>query len=928
MTEKPLDVGDLSPGTLFGRYRIERFLGRGGMGAVYAAEQLDDGRQVALKVLSTTLDSPEDRERFLREGRSAASVNHPSTVYVYRTEEIAGTPTIAMELVDGGTLEEKVQHRGPLPAVEAVRDILSVVDGLEAAHRVGLLHRDVKPANCFVGRGGEVKVGDFGLSRPVDRADEVRLTRTGLFLGTPVFSSPEQLMGDALDVRADIYAVGATLYYLLSGALPFESDNAVRLVAVVLGGSPVPLSARRVGLPSELVAVVMKCLERKREDRFPDYASLRSALTVFLPLEEEPAPLARRIAAGLADATALSVFTTPIAVAVGVDLMNEENNDVGLMTLATLLTLPVYVAWYGGIEGRLGWSPGKWLARLRVVRSNGGAPGWRVGGWRAGALWAPSMLGAAAWGALDRPVWKDLGPMGVATLGVLLLFLRARPSNGWLGEHDRITGTRVIRAPRPVVEARQNNRAAPRDRPVRDDAERMGPYTVLDEDGPAPGVVVGYDRELARRVWLVQRDADAPAVSAAERTAVRSTCLRWLGGRRAAGDSWDAYAALDGESFQARSRRPATWHTVHGWLSQLADELEARGRDQGAAESLSTNHVWITSDDSAVILPFTTDPAAPVSVTPLLQQVALQVETASEGAPWRMAWPLRGQRLLAALSTGGAGSVRERLRASLGDGGGFGRRHRLLLWLGMWTPAAVLAGFLGLGGFLAWREQPVAIRVAPLVDYVQSRRSQEQANMANRELVAVYLAAEFGDFVRTATAEQRAAALGLTARDWKTADSIVAAHPVVSPVQLASARLLVDSTWRGQPPDLPGRWGTTAVIVLIVALGIPVVVGGFVALFARRGPVLHVLGLEVVNRRGQPAGRMRLLWRHIVGWTPALLCLAGLLVVYLGNAWRQASGWVTLAGVAVVSLVAVVPGLRTPQRGLAERLSGTVVVPE
>ncbi len=181
---------DLSPGQQFGNYRIERLLGRGGMGAVYAAEQVDDGRQVAVKVLTSGLGSAEDRERFIREGHTAASINHPNTVYVYRTEEIDGLPTITMELVDGGTLEEKVERNGPLSIAEAINDTLQVIDGLEAAQKLGILHRDIKPANCFVGPRGEVKVGDFGLSRPVEQVEQSRLTQTGLFSGRRCFRRP------------------------------------------------------------------------------------------------------------------------------------------------------------------------------------------------------------------------------------------------------------------------------------------------------------------------------------------------------------------------------------------------------------------------------------------------------------------------------------------------------------------------------------------------------------------------------------------------------------------------------------------------------------------------------------------------------------------------------------------------------------------
>ena len=148
----------------FGGYRILRLLGKGGMGAVYEAEDLASGRRVALKVLGHSLDSPDTRKRFLREGRLAASINHPNSVYVYGTEEIEGTPVITMELVPGGTLHERVKGGGPLPVAEAVDAILQIIAGLEAAHAVGILHRDIKPSNCFIEPIGTVKVGDFGLS--------------------------------------------------------------------------------------------------------------------------------------------------------------------------------------------------------------------------------------------------------------------------------------------------------------------------------------------------------------------------------------------------------------------------------------------------------------------------------------------------------------------------------------------------------------------------------------------------------------------------------------------------------------------------------------------------------------------------------------------------------------------------------------------
>ncbi len=192
------------PGERLGHYQIVRPLGGGGMGAVFEADDLENGRRVALKLLSQTLDAPEARDRFFREGRLAASLNHPNSVYVFGTEEIGGTPVIAMELVPGGTLEDYVRAHGPMAIAEAADAVLDIVAGLEAAQRVGILHRDVKPSNCFREADGTVKIGDFGLSISTALRTEPALTASGSFLGTPAFCPPEQLRGEELNARSDM----------------------------------------------------------------------------------------------------------------------------------------------------------------------------------------------------------------------------------------------------------------------------------------------------------------------------------------------------------------------------------------------------------------------------------------------------------------------------------------------------------------------------------------------------------------------------------------------------------------------------------------------------------------------------------------------------------------------------------------------------
>lgn len=233
----------------FGGYRLHGLLGRGGMGAVYDAEELTTGRRLALKMLGQQLDSPDMRQRFLREGRLAARVNHPNSLFIFGSEEIEGLPVITMEIAGSGTLKDTIKERGPLPIVEAVDAILDVMSGLEAALANGVLHRDIKPSNCFVSPDGSVKVGDFGLSVSTLAKTDTFVTAHGKIMGTPAYASPEQLRGDELDVRADIYSVGATLFTLLTDRAPFEGDNAVQVVANAVNQEPTPLTGVREDVP-------------------------------------------------------------------------------------------------------------------------------------------------------------------------------------------------------------------------------------------------------------------------------------------------------------------------------------------------------------------------------------------------------------------------------------------------------------------------------------------------------------------------------------------------------------------------------------------------------------------------------------------------------------------------------------------------------
>lgn len=244
------------PGRI-GHYRILRKLGEGGMGVVYAAEDDRLGRQVALKVLRDSSPDPDARARLVREARIAAGVAHPLICQVFELGEWNGQPFIAMELVDGEPLAARLA-RGALAPGEALPLALSVVDALRVLHGRGIVHRDLKPSNVFVTPAG-VKVLDFGLARPMEAAGAdtaTALTQAGTILGTPQYSAPEQLTGQAVDARADLFSAGVVLYEMLAGRPPFQGANIGAIIHAVLYDTPPVLTG------SPAIAAIDRVLHR------------------------------------------------------------------------------------------------------------------------------------------------------------------------------------------------------------------------------------------------------------------------------------------------------------------------------------------------------------------------------------------------------------------------------------------------------------------------------------------------------------------------------------------------------------------------------------------------------------------------------------------------------------------------------------------
>ena len=261
------------------RYRIERELGQGGMATVYLAHDIRHDRDVAIKVLHADLGAALGSERFLSEIKTTAKLQHPHILPLLDSGEAAGLLYYVMPYVDGETLRAHLERVRQLPIEEAVRIAREVGDALDAAHAMGIVHRDIKPENILL-RGGHAVVADFGIALAVQSAGGARMTQTGLSLGTPQYMSPEQAMGERqIDARADIYALGAITYEMLTGDPPFTGSSVQSIVAKVLTERPTPPSVLRDTVPPHVEHAVLTALAKLPADRQPTVAAFVASLS-------------------------------------------------------------------------------------------------------------------------------------------------------------------------------------------------------------------------------------------------------------------------------------------------------------------------------------------------------------------------------------------------------------------------------------------------------------------------------------------------------------------------------------------------------------------------------------------------------------------------------------------------------------------------
>ncbi|HRG98912.1 MAG TPA: protein kinase [Polyangiaceae bacterium] len=281
-----------APGDLFeGKYRIQHLLGKGGMGAVFAAHHSGLNIRVAVKfLLAEAAENHEANARFQQEARAAAQIQNEHVARVVDVSTESGLPYMVMEYLEGQDLSQLLEVRTSLPPEEACSYVLQACDAIHAAHKSGIIHRDLKPSNLFLARRPDgstiLKVLDFGISKAQNGLGPMSgaLTSTKAMLGSPLYMSPEQLRSSkSVDARADIWALGVILYELITGSVPYHGENLGELFAAILEQDPVPVRQRAPHVPPELELVVMRCLQRQPNARFSTVAELALHLAVFAP---------------------------------------------------------------------------------------------------------------------------------------------------------------------------------------------------------------------------------------------------------------------------------------------------------------------------------------------------------------------------------------------------------------------------------------------------------------------------------------------------------------------------------------------------------------------------------------------------------------------------------------------------------------------
>jgi hypothetical protein len=974
-----------------GGYRLLRPLGAGGMGTVYEAEEASTGRRVALKLIRAEFaDSPDAVERFRREGRLASTIVHPRCVFVQAADEEGGRPYIVMELMPGPTLQELVERGGPLPVPEAVSRVLDVVDGLLGAHRAGVVHRDVKPSNCFLGPDGRVKVGDFGLAKSLLAGSH--LTRTGAFLGTPLYAAPEQVKGEAVGPQADVYSAAATLYFLLTGRAPHQGGDAAATLARIVSEPAPPLRTWRKGLSPGLDRVVLRGLERDRKRRWRDLEEFRQALLPFAPGGLTAARPGWRLGAYLLD----SLLLTPLVVltsrdflrwAWGTGPLGRAPTEWGGARLA--LTLAAVIPWllyFVLLEGLWGQSLGKRWLRLRVCTPDGVDPPGLARALVRTLLWYSLTLAPVRLLLWYRPA-APLVYLGLHVGGVLLVLSTMRARNGYRGPHELLSGTRVVRLPPRPAQRRFGGRVPePTSARAEGIPERVGSFLVRGVFPWSAGrqFLLAEDPALGRRVLLWLRPPSEPPLEPQRWEVNRPTRLRWLASGCLADRRWDAFLAPVGRPLSdlvAGGR--LGWPEARLVLEQLAAELVAAGGDGSLPRVLTPDQVWVGPEGQVQLLDAplaeSRTPGTPVAASPpsgaalsLLAGtavLALEGRTRSGRGPVRAPVPEHARGLLDRLLGAGppytdVAQLEADLAATRGQSAEVTRPHRaahlvtlaalhlpglgwmlLVGWLASLIPLLYL-GWRGLEGehirqaFGHWAGLACAVSAldpAPgprLHGAVQWQADQDLlARLENRQ----------GRLGRERQARLRSLA---PFNRWLSLKAVGVALDTVPQAPEAGEFLDVERRVphlradaqdaahvdRFHPDEVVGlRNGVIIGLVAWPALWV------LWAGLTRGGICFRLYGLTLLRADGRRAGRFRCAWRALLVWALPVAALVGSVCLdawYWArwdltgpNRWALWLSWLAWwLGTALVPLWLGL-ALYSPRRGLHDRLAGTYMMP-
>ncbi|MDX2012165.1 MAG: protein kinase [Myxococcaceae bacterium] len=432
-------------------FRLDRAIAEGGMGRVYLGFDLSLQRPVAVKVIRPEYaKDPSFASRFIREARAQAQVVHSNVVQVFYVGQEGDTLFMVMELVEGGSLGGLLREKGPLDWKTAHKHFLALAHGLREADRLQIIHRDIKPDNVLLDRFGEAHLADFGLAGPVLSRDAVtqpdlarvvnpavpNLTQVGSVMGSPPYMSPEQAMGEPLDARSDLYALGATFLELLTGAPPTRAATLTELQVFHDGPPPPPLSPRRGRIPAGFAAIVDRCLERDVSKRFQSWDELIAALEAATPKPQIDAGVLPRVMAWGIDVTVFAMaLVTSAALPVGL----------GVRVVASFVLLVAFLV-VGATVTRA--TPGLWMMRLLLTSPDGEELSTRTLVLRGVVqhLWLVfgGLALAAIYSSWSFPVQLGLlaGLAVTFSLGVLGSFLRLGAGRRTL--IDRLFGTRAL----------------------------------------------------------------------------------------------------------------------------------------------------------------------------------------------------------------------------------------------------------------------------------------------------------------------------------------------------------------------------------------------------------------------------------------------------------------------------------------------------